>query len=964
MESKNRRSKWRLAVLLLLFLLCLGGSLYTYRVLLNAALVTPTPAAKDLTGPALPRGSTIFLTANQVDVPFRFRGNLAKELFRQGLLIAAREQMGLQTRDASLREWHDDPPPGDALAMDFKDPDVVLRDVQQPGYVRMHLVYDEKTWPADLDALTDVAEAMSRKEFVSALQGAGWTGNPIAIKADAPAPADAQQRLDDMEELSQFGLLRETHAAIKTDGESPARLETLILAYANLGQLTRYHWSMEYAVYTARSLLYAQRLVVEQPNSARALWDRAYARAMAGMMGDASKDLEAAKQLPAETAPKWVALLEPLCDYKTGKLVDLATADPALSHLGMFMAFLSVENSGSQGAIMNFAQAAFTVNPSCQRLIDAMCDQTGPGMLNQLSYEGAQVFSPLLVQRLEAMPAFPQDMTGQIEGFTKPGGNPKGDAREIICQELIRRGSPQTDSVEPSWAALGRMVQETTFVHVFRQSNLISQERGVDASDYVSQARASVMDHPYKYFIDALGMAYYNTPNAKGVGLALMEPKFVLATCTRRQLPVYTVERGYQSDGGPSPDQFWQQIIRNSDYDATDIEGLIYWARGEDVNPWVTDELTHLRKVSPQSPTLQAFDIAAGFNAAKAAQYEAQHGDYPTVSIALGLAYYHQHRWADAERCFRKYIAVSPDQVGYEDLANVFKDQKKDDKWLATLNDYLNHGVDYGLQASQVQEQIAGYYMDHHDFRSAVPYADAAEETASAGGMFTAAQAHSGIGDFSTAEQMFKEEMSHYSETPLNWFCWCSRTGHGDLASARQALMDYYAGQAKLDSDQLMIMGDIQLSQNQLIDALATYKRRMKEGPGPVSAMYIACIEDELHNTTARNAALDQVSVLPRTNAPLCDFMALYRTALESNSPDGPDAKAVEKLMKGQADIDQQVMLGLMGRYLLDRGQTARAISYLKRLTIYFDYPRERIWADPVMRANGVDPWKTDKYGT
>ncbi len=176
MESKNRRSKWRLAILLLLFLLCVGGAVYTYRVMIVAEMVTPAPGPKDLTGPARPRGSTLFLAANQVDIPFRFRGNLAKELFRQGLLIAARDQMGLQTRDASLREWPDNPPPGDALEMDFKDPEVILHDVQEPAYVRMHLVYDEKTWPADLDALTEVAEAMSRKEFVSAPPRRGVDG--------------------------------------------------------------------------------------------------------------------------------------------------------------------------------------------------------------------------------------------------------------------------------------------------------------------------------------------------------------------------------------------------------------------------------------------------------------------------------------------------------------------------------------------------------------------------------------------------------------------------------------------------------------------------------------------------------------------------------------------------------------------------------------------------------------------
>src|SRR6202034_984175 len=147
--------------------------------------------------------------------------------------------------------------------------------------------------------------------------------------------------------------------------------------------------------------------------------DRAYARAMTGMMAGALSDLDAAKKLPPENPPKWVSLIEPLANYKTGALVNLATSDPELSHLGMFMAFLSVENSGSQGAIMTIAQAAFTVTPHCQRLIDAMCDQTGPGMLNELSGTGAQVFSPLLVDRLEKMPQFPQPIVDQIEGFRK-----------------------------------------------------------------------------------------------------------------------------------------------------------------------------------------------------------------------------------------------------------------------------------------------------------------------------------------------------------------------------------------------------------------------------------------------------------------------------------------------------------------------------------------------------------------
>lgn len=114
-------------------------------------------------------------------------------------------------------------------------------------------------------------------------------------------------------------------------------------------------------------------------------------------------------------------------------------------------------------------------------------------------------------------------------------------------------------------------------------------------------------------------------------------------------------------------------------------------------------------------------------------------------------------------------------------VAKVYQAQKEDEKWLATLNEYLSKGQDYGLQDSLVQEEIANYYMDKGDFKSAVPYADAASATASAGGMFCSANAHTGIGDFATAEQLYKDEIDHYSDTPWRWYRWCAdgAWGHG-----------------------------------------------------------------------------------------------------------------------------------------------------------------------------------------
>ena len=72
------------------------------------------------------------------------------------------------------------------------------------------------------------------------------------------------------------------HEAIRKDGESEARLGVLVRGYAHLGQLTRYHWSIEHQVFIARSLLYAARMVKNNPTSPIPLWHRAYAMALAG----------------------------------------------------------------------------------------------------------------------------------------------------------------------------------------------------------------------------------------------------------------------------------------------------------------------------------------------------------------------------------------------------------------------------------------------------------------------------------------------------------------------------------------------------------------------------------------------------------------------------------------------------------------------------------------------------------
>jgi tetratricopeptide (TPR) repeat protein len=910
--------------------------------------------------PPRKHGRAIWLAASQDKYHFRYCGMIAQELFRQAVLIAARDSLGLQTRDASLREWRGTPPPENTLEMDFHGTQIILHEVHDSKVVRWHRDYAAVRWPDDLADLVEITEKMSRDDFVTALRKEGWSGSGISIKADAPAPADAETRLMDMEELSQFAVLRETYAAVRNDGDSLQRSGAIVRAYANLGQLTRYHWSAEFAVYTARSLLYAQRMVVSHPDSAFALWHRAYARAMAGMQGYALKDLDAAVRMKGDKSPDWVALLEPFCQYQTENLLNVATANQKLSTLGMYLAFLSAENSGSQGATMNIAQAAFTINPQCLRIVDTMCNLTGPGMLNDLVNTGPNVFRQTLGTKLEKMPAFPQKLIDQITRFKRPGENPGNRGREEICQELIDGGAPALDQVEPSWAALGRLIQETTFAHVQVMANLICLKWGVDAADYVTSVEPSIADHPFKFVIDTYGLRHSADMNT--LKRTLEEPNSVLQESTLRELPIYWLEKEIETDGPISDQNFWQWILVNSDYTSFDIEALLLYNEGREKDPWVIDQMTHLRRVSPDSPVLVAADIRSRWDPIKAATWEAEHGDYPTVALALGKKYTKLQQWTDAERCLRKYIAVSPDASGYEALANVYKVQKKDDQWLATLKEFLSQGQDYGLQDAGVQVEIAHYYMNKRDFKSAVPYADAAAETASGWGLLCAADAHTEVGDWTTAEQLILNEMDHYSESPYTWYSWCSRTGHGDIASARKSLEDYFEGKGnKLDDEDAARFAYLQMGQGKNKEALSTWQRRMKLWPGPNSALSIAIIDDEMNDAAARDAMLDRIQSLPEREKPLGRLALVLRAAIKSGPSSLPEKAAIESVLKHAVGSERIVICAVTARFLEDRGDTAGAVEYFKRCIDGRGYADARLWVDAELRKNGQDPWSLEQ---
>src|SRR5262249_43557228 len=196
-------------------------------------------------------------------------------------------------------------------------------------------------------------------------------------------------------------------------------------------------------------------------------------------------------------------------------------------------------------------------------------------------------------------------------------------------------------------------------------------------------------------------------------------------------------------------------------------------------------------EVSPHSPQPIVALIEHDWDAVKdqASVWEKRYAGSASVLRALGNKQAALKQYADAERCLRGYVRLSPDRAGFQALAGVYKDQGNTDKWKETLDDYLKT-EDSGLAHAQVRVELARHFMARKEFDKARPYADAAALTAAGWAMMCAAEVYEGLKDWETAEKWVRETAEHYETSRQSWLYWCVRTGKGDLAAARKLALE------------------------------------------------------------------------------------------------------------------------------------------------------------------------------
>ena len=959
-------------------------------------------------------------------------GLLLREISRQALLIAARDQLGLPTRDETLGEVDE----GAAQAFDvatFVAPKQLYRVRLSRGGQSVwekELPIEQRRGAAvDIEQLVTQFELLSRKEIPDAFKQAGIKPRPrarrVAPKKGAaeeaapplqpqppPDPAETEALLWQMNIMPQFEAVRRTHARIRAEGETPEALGALVRGYANLGQLVRFLWSPQHKAFEARSLLYGQRLVAKYGDDPRSLYHRGYARAMVGLHAWALKDMEAADKMVADAAkpkpaaaprrrvrgaaapeepapsppveaekltPPWAHLIRSLCHYETQKLSEAAVAGGEAGPLASYLTFLTVETSGCQGAEVGAAQAALRHSPECLRLIDAMAHRTGPGPLNELTVQGPNVLRQTLVEWLPKMslPAPAQQYVARtLEQFQQnPQGQPRpaqpqlaaGKApkhpRAALVEALVSAGAPATDDGEPSSAALARIVQECTFAHVQRRADLIALKWGQDASRYTAAALPTLAGHRYAPLIEAYGLYRGTGPQVWGKPLSTIKPKDPELSAT----PMFNLMRG-AAPVPATPGSPWHLCANSTDDVAWDMERVCAMMSRPKGNPNLPDHLARLKEISPYSPVVARIMIHSDWAAAEklVPRWEKQFGDHPALLDSLAWKYLVLKKYDQSERWAKRYVAINPDAAAYYMLAESYRLGGDDEKWIATLEQYLTTAPDVDLSHARVLVNIAEHMLVKGKPEKALEYAEPAARTGAAWAMNAAMVANERAGKFDEAEEWAVENAEHYNQAG-RWLGWCLRTGKGDVEGAWNLVREEVRriNVARASREDLLEVANIALYEGQPQKALPVLKRAYQSGGDPWAGLQAAVIADD---AATRAEALD--AVITKGPAPKPDReprpqLIKLATWLKSNWDKGADPaldlSAVDALAKecvGKPH-DAANIYFFTSRFLSRHKRKDDALRYLKRCAavLAIESPgtnQNLAWME--LRKAGIDP--------
>jgi tetratricopeptide (TPR) repeat protein len=861
------------------------------------------------------------------------QGILDRELIRQALLIAARDELGLPTRDELL----DDAPPekgeGEAveIAMLFRPNDcrALFRrgEGQKTEILQKHDLGTNPDEGSYLMRLTALSESLSRSKFPALLEQLGLKGKPNPVRAGAPVPPDVENRLEQLGLVDNFAAIRALHETIRADGESPARLAALARAYAQLGVLTEYQWSPAHRAFKARALLYAERLLAQDPGSSWALRNRAFVRALVGLhyvalddLAEANKRDKAAKD--ASPAPSWLPVIEA---YLKNDRKRLEIKGGPHAKLAALLSMLAVEYPAETRVLVQAARDVVGVDADCNRAYDAICENGRLGDLHIATVVGPDTFTKLFPTKLKSLTALPSAVRQPLE---------KDRDELTLVDALAKAGEPGEDAGEPSWGVLAHLAREVRFTHVWRRLTFMAYKWAVPVDDYWADVQSFVSQHRYYPYLESIVL-----PPDEGF----------------RALAAFA-DRYDRTDAEPTEDQMIRTLLRfkrplgEAAWSASFAHCSTLARDFSERLKRTTDKKDHFGRilliVSPYSAYAMATLVEHAWDQVKGEVpgWRAKVGDAPALLGALGKKYAELKQYDEAEKCLERYMEQSPDRWAYQSLAECYQARGNFDRWKATLDDFLTKTEDAGLEHARVQVQLANYYMSQKRWEDAKKYADPAAQTWAAWAMMCASQVDEGLKDWENAELWIRRTSERYPNSSWpDWYLFCKRTGHGDVEAARAFVEEYVAAvEGRPDLANPEAVAYFYWSAGLPKKALEIMDKIYAAEPTPLYGTNRMLLADELGDKARRDRILEELCATLKDKAPkTISVCQMIRDSLADGGKRPLDLAAVDKVLDSIVPQNRPITEFVVGKYLLNRRQPDLARKYLQHIA---DSPQIYEW--------------------
>jgi hypothetical protein len=725
-------------------------------------------------------------------------GLLVRELVRQAVLIAARDELGLVTRDASL---------GDQI--DTKDETAVTirTTADAAGSVRYDLVFggdgaggtkhtDSVTFKP-IDGLVDYAtlaaalERQSREKLPDVLRKAGFTPSAPRVERAVGENAVLPPGPGRFSPLAQLSEVRRLHDLMRQRGESDDGLDRLAAGYANLAMLTEKVWSTQPTVYAARALLYAQRLLATQKEPARGQWRLAYVLDLLGADRLAVEALTQAEQATAAAGgqpPVWASLVTARVQYDPIALARLA-AEPEADELTRVQFYRGLPGDWSfnrpSGAIaLDFVS---TRHGACSPIVRRLATGLDIGLLHvgvKAEEEALQEDVMAFVNEWHAVSAA---VAKQVNASAKPGKAGPRDPLTFVPQTLVA-DAEKDDAAEPSNRAAGRLMMELNMLSAYDQIRFMWGMLALPFEQYEPEAKrrlAAVGKHE-------LGRMIYLAVMRQGAdaeylqkyfgGLSLRDARTSVAAVTQPLVGVVVKDR----DIGREIDS---RIRFHADDLAGDRLELTRLA-----NPAQTREAAaRWLAVCPHRP---AAELVARWPTANEPlphdEVLARWLGHPETTNAVIERLIARNDIDRAIKALEESAAKQHDAWQYMTLIDLYRARGQHDDWQRVLDDFIRHPDD-GIALHKARADYAVHLMAAGDFREALPHAEAAAESYSGDGLLALAICKEGLGKPAEALEIQQRIAERYPRSAMEWYLACVRLDAGDRAAARQAVLAAHA---------------------------------------------------------------------------------------------------------------------------------------------------------------------------